>query len=468
MKKRFNTIVLVVSIISAFVVGFCSATGIFVWRTVNVSNSSSKSADFQRFNTVYNNINQGYYKKVDREKLMDGAINGMLASLDDPYTQYIDASQMESFNNSISGNVSGIGVVVALKQNQVTIDSVVADSPAQKAGLKIGDVIYKVDGKSTKNMTINKVTDMVKGQENTKVTITIKRGTQEFDKTIVRKKLAVTSINYHVDPSKKDVGYIQITEFTDHTAKDLKNALQELNKKKVSRVIIDLRSNPGGELDQAILASSIFLKNGDTIVSTQERSGKKVSYKAKSSDNGGYKFHKEVSLLVDGNTASAAEIFTAALNENIGSQIIGSKTFGKGIVQSVVPVDANSEMKFTSSKWLTPKDHWIHLKGIKPTISVKEDSLASLTFKDEKTYKLGDRSDDIEATQKILKRLGSDVNEDGYFDGKTEAALKTYQQKNNLTADGKLTEKTKETLYYNLADILRDKDVVYQKALNLK
>ncbi|MGR3741834.1 S41 family peptidase [Companilactobacillus sp. DQM5] len=468
MKKRFNTIVLVISIISAFIIGFGSAYGTIIFRSLSSVNSLN-AQNVQRFITVYNDINSGYYKKVNSEKLINSGINGMLSSLNDPYTQYIDSSQMESFNNNISGNVSGIGVVVTSSKNQIIVDSVVNDSPAKKAGIKANDIIEKIDNKSTKSMTLDETSKYIKGKTGTKVTLSIKRGNEEFKKDIVREKLIVTSVNYNVDSKNKNIGYIQISEFSDNTAKDLKNALVKLDSKKVKRVIIDLRSNPGGELDQAVRAASMFVKNGDKIVSTQDRSGKKVIYKAKSTYNGGFKFKKTVNLLVDSNTASAAEVFTAALNENNGTPIIGTKTFGKGIVQSVVPVDASSEVKFTSSKWLTPKNNWIHHKGIKPTIEVKSDGITNETgFKDYKTYKLGDKNKDIKFAQEVLNKLGYKVQITGIFDQETVNKIKQYQKDNNLNQDGQLTKKTKETMLYSLAKNLKENDTVYKRALDLK
>lgn len=465
-RKKFSGLALIISIIAAFVIGFGSAFGTIFFTSISSKNSSSN--DLQRFMTVYNDINNNYYKKVNSHKLINSAIDGMVSTLDDPYTEYISTDNYESFNDNISGNITGIGVVVSHSDTGMTVVSVVDNSPAKKAGLKPKDIITKIDNKDTSKMSLKESSNAIRGKIGTSVKLTVKRQSKTFVKTVTRKKIEVSSVSHSVNAKDKSVGYIQITEFTNKTAKDLKKNLKALDNKKIKKVIIDLRSNPGGQLDQVTLAASMFLKNGSKILSTQDRNKEVVTYKAKASDNGGYKFNKPVVLLVDGNTASAAEVFTAALNENIKTPIVGMKTFGKGIVQTVAPVDNTSEFKFTTSKWLTPKNNWIHHKGIKPTYEVKYNKNAYINFTNKKTYKLGDTNSDVKNARRALTALGYPLEDDDKLDNDTVNALKEFQNANNLQVSGDLDVKTKDALISGVAQKLQDNDPMLEKALKIK
>ncbi|GKQ42722.1 peptidase S41 [Companilactobacillus sp. RD055328] len=470
MKKRFNLLTLLLSIIGSLFLGIIiTITAVIAYFNYANTYNQTEQADLQRFTTVYNDLNKSYYKKTDSEKLINSAISGMVSSLNDPYTEYISAENMESFNNNISGDVSGIGVVVSTKSNEVKVVSVVSDSPADHAGLKADDVIVKIDNKNTSKMTLEETSKNIQGKSGTSVKLTINRGNKTFTKKIVRKKLTISSIEWKVDKDNKKVGYVLIKEFTDNTAKDLKNALKKLDKRQVERVIIDLRGNPGGQLDQAVSAAGLFLKNGSTVVSTTDRSKEKITYKVKKSDNNGYKFKKPVSLLVDKNSASAAEVFTAALNENIKTPIIGETTYGKGIVQTIVPVDTTSEFKLTTAKWLTPNNNWIHHKGIKPTIAVKSDPLLDeIGFTDNKTYQAGDKNDDVKFAQKTLSALGYQVDASGEFNEQTVQAINKYQKEKGLEQTSKLDKNTKESILVSVASYLQDHDNVYQTAVKTR
>ena len=327
-------------------------------------------ADLQNFTKVLNLIQQHYVEPVDSRKLIYGAIKGMLRELD-PHTNFMPPDMFKDFETETSGEFGGLGIEITLQNGILTIISPIEDTPAWEAGIKSGDKVIAVDGKSTKGLSLVEASQLMRGKKGSKIILTIARETEEAprDILIVRGSVKIKSVKL----TELDDGYhyIKITSFIENTARDLEKILGDLEKKTPSLkgVIIDLRRNPGGLLDQAIKVSDLFLKDG-LIVSTIGRDPKTKEI-ASATKKGKYS-ELPIVVLVNEFSASASEILAGALQDNKRALIMGTKTFGKGSVQSVIKLGDGSGLKLTIAKYFTPSGRSIQAEGIVPDVEVEE------------------------------------------------------------------------------------------------
>ena len=306
----------------------------------------------------------------DDEDVIDGIYKGIFASLDDDYATYYTKEEYEKFLETATGEYVGIGAYVSMNDNGHTyIVSPIKGSPADKAGLKTGDVFYKVNGKVVTDKDTDEIVAMLKGKENTDVTVEIARDGEDdyLEFTLTRKKIESITVAHKVI-EEDNVGYIQVASFDDVTVKQFNEALTELTKKKVDGIVVDLRNNPGGNLDVVVEMLDMFLPKDKMIVYTKNKAGDITSeYKAK--DN------KYVNLpmcvLINGNSASASEIFAANVKDHKLGKLVGETTFGKGIVQTVSRLTDGSAIKFTTAKYFTPNGVDIHKKGVEPDVEIE-------------------------------------------------------------------------------------------------
>ena len=318
---------------------------------------------------IYNTIDEYYLNGIDNDKMKDGIYKGMVDSLGDPYTVYYNSEEYKQFTSSSSGTYSGIGVAVSqnVTTGAITIVKTFKKGSGEKEGMKPGDVIYKVEGKKIEGLELSKVVSMIKGEEGTFVKVTVLRDGKEIEFNLERKKLEVDTVNYRMeDRSGKKIGYISVSEFDEVTASQFKSAISELNKEGMEGLVIDLRDNPGGLLDVTCEMLDRMIKKG-LLVYTVDKYGKRVDEDATDSDS----FDKPVAILVNGNSASASEVFSGAMKDYKAATLVGTKTFGKGIVQSIVPFGDGTAMKVTVSKYYTPNGVNIHGTGIEPDVVVE-------------------------------------------------------------------------------------------------
>lgn len=435
---------------------------IFFFRIIG--SGSTNSSDFNRIASVYNQITNDYYRKVDRTKLATGAIDGMLSTLDDPFSNYLTDSDATELNDSVSGSFGGVGIQVVKKDNQIEVMSTIDGTPAQKAGLKAGDIILAVNQKSLSGKPLSKAMTLMRGKVGTKVQMKLRRGNQTFNKTITRAKIPVETVTSKM--LKNKVGYITISSVAEKTSKELKSALKKLDQDGAKSYIIDVRNNPGGLMDQALKMASMFLKDGKTIMQVEDRNGNKEVYKASKKYDNGYKVKKPVVVMINGESASAAEIFAAALHQSAKVPLVGSKSYGKGTVQNITQYTDSDELKLTIAKWLTPDGTWIHKKGIKPDYKADYPAMAYITaFDEKKTDSIGQSNSDIKNLQIALKDLG-------YFKGTPskvftsdfETAVQKYQSKNKLEVTGKTNAKTKRSIEQQVIKALSKNDPALQRA----
>lgn len=337
----------------------------------NVSAALDRSIykNLKTFNEVLDMVQKNYVEEIESKKLIEGAINGIMKSLD-PHSTYMTADMYKELEVETRGSFGGIGIEITIKKDILTVVSPIEDTPAFNAGVKAGDHIIQIDGKSTKDITILEAVKKLRGPKDTKVTITIMREniTKPKDYVITRDIIKIKSVKSKVYDDT--IGYIRLSSFQERTADDLKKAIKDLNAK-ISNprgLILDMRNNPGGLLNQAVGVADVFLKSG-IIVSTK---GRTKNMESKSvAKNDGNEPTCPIVILANEGTASAAEIVSGALQDNGRAIVVGTQTFGKGSVQTVIPLENGSALKLTTAKYYTPNGRSIQAEGIKPDIVVK-------------------------------------------------------------------------------------------------
>jgi carboxyl-terminal processing protease len=325
--------------------------------------------NLKTFSEVLDMVEKNYVEPVESDKLMQGAINGMMKSLD-PHSSFMTAEMYKDLEVETRGSFGGIGIEITILKDVLTVVSPIEDTPAYNAGIKAGDQIVRIDGKSTKDITITEAVKKLRGPRDTKVTITILREgmAKPRDVVITRNLIKIRSVKSRLYDDR--IAYIRIASFQERTGDDVKQALREIAAKAapLKGIVIDMRNNPGGLLNQSVEVSDVFLKTG-IIVSTRGRV-KSMESKAMAKDDGDEPTCPIVVLVNEG-TASAAEIVSGALQDNGRAVIMGTQTFGKGSVQTVIPLEDGAALKLTTAKYYTPKGRSIQAEGITPDIVVK-------------------------------------------------------------------------------------------------
>ncbi|USK83572.1 S41 family peptidase [Peribacillus asahii] len=423
----------------------------------------SQYPQFEKLYSTYDTIKKEYYQEVDDEKLVNGAIAGMLEGLEDPYSTYMDQEEAKSFNESISSSFEGIGAEIQEQDGKIMVVSPIKGSPAEKAGVKPNDIIMSVDGKSIEGLSSTEAVLKIRGEKGTKVELTISREgeAKPVSITIVRDTIPVETV--YSEMLDDGIAKIAVTSFSEHTVDELNTALDEMSKKDMKGLILDLRGNPGGLLPEAIKMASIFVPKGDIVLQIEDRNGNKEIHK---SENDG-EFTLPVVVLIDDGSASASEIVAAAVSESANIPLIGVKSFGKGTVQNAQDFKDGSNFKFTSYKWLTPEGNWIHKKGIKPDIEVKLPDYASLPYiSPDEALKVSDASAEVKAAEDMLKELGYNPGTvDTVFDEQTKAAVEKFQQDHKLKVTGIMEDKTTVTLMQELRDKILKNDTQVKRAI---
>ncbi|WP_364284338.1 S41 family peptidase [Peribacillus frigoritolerans] len=424
-----------------------------------------KHAEFEKLYSTYDKIKDNYYEEVDEEKLVDGAINGMIKSLDDPYSAYMDKKEASSFHESISSSFEGIGAEIQEKDGQIMVVSPIKGSPAEKAGVKPNDIILSVDGKSVEGLSSSEAVLKIRGEKGTKVDLSISRAgeSEPIELTIKRDTIPIETV--YAEMLDDGVAKIQVTSFSEHTVQELKKALEEMSKKDMKGLVLDLRGNPGGLLDQAIEMASLFIPNGEVVLQVEDRSGKKQV--EKSVNDGELKI--PVVVLIDDGSASASEIVAAAVSESADIPLIGVKSFGKGTVQTAENFKDGSNFKYTAAKWLTPEGNWIHKKGIKPDITVKLPDYASLPYiSPDKELKASDSSSEVKAAEEMLKEAGHDPGKiDGFFDEATKNAVTAFQREQKIKETGTIKDDTTVKLMQVIQEKILKNDTQVKKAVEV-
>lgn len=327
-------------------------------------------------------LERNYYGDIEKGRLIEGAIKGMVEAVDDPYTSYLDKKEFKRLTEMTQGSFSGIGVVFGKKDHQYQIMSVLEDNPGAKAGIKEGDVIVGINGESTAKMSMDAVANNIRGPVDTEVVIELKDKKGGLRKvTVVRKEIKTPSVGSKMLDNSK-VGYIRISNFSETTGVDFKHKLEELEAKGMQALVLDLRSNPGGLLNTGVEVAQFLVPKGP-IVSVVDKQGKKHT---EYSELEKVKF--PLAVLVNGGTASAAEIVSGAVKDTKAGRLFGEKTYGKGCVQHVYRLSKDEAVKITVADYYTPSGASIHKKGIEPDekVALPEDYSSDTQLKAAKAY----------------------------------------------------------------------------------
>ena len=373
LRKRvnngFNTtevvFLIIVTCVISLIMGWSISNGT---KLKNNKIYSTDDKELEEFIENYNYILENYYKDIDKKELLDGATEGMISKLDDEFSTVIPDESTNNFNIRLEGTYEGIGVeIVNDENNNVIIYSIIENSPAEKAGLKVGDIIIKIDDKDFTNKKTSELSNYVKNSTKENFKIVIKRDGEEKTFELKREKVTLKSVDSKIiERDNKKVGYIYIAIFANDTYNQFKKALNKLEQEKIDALILDVRDNTGGHLTTVSKMLSLFLDSNHVIYQTQTKEETKKFY-SKGKETKKYK----IVVLQNENSASASELLSAALKEEYKATIIGTKSYGKGTVQELIKTTSGSEYKLTTKKWLTPKGNLIHKKGVMPDIEIE-------------------------------------------------------------------------------------------------
>lgn len=450
---KMKPFVLLLSIF-ALVVATAAVTMIaLTWgdeKVVNVNPVNQKErSEFSKLYLAYDKLEEEYYKAVDEEAVINGAINGMIDALEDPYSDYMNQDEASQFNENISSSFQGIGAEIQERDGVINIVSPIKNSPAEKAGLMPNDKIMAVDGKDIKGYSASEAVLLIRGNKGTKVTLSIQRGTNAvMEVTIVRDDIPIETV--YAEMLDDQVAHIIISSFSTNTYEELLTAIDSMEKEGMKALVLDVRQNPGGLLSSAIDISNLFVEEGKNLLQIEIQNNKEVTVATP-----GTRVDVPVTLIIDEGSASASEILAGALSESANVPLVGLNSFGKGTVQTVNDLPDGSNIKITTAKWLTPDGNWIHDKGILPDYVVEYPSYAMLPPLDTTvTLKTNQSSEAVKTAEEMLQAVGYNVGEvDGNFDEQMNTAVKKFQSDNKLVVSGDIDGETS----YLLMDKLRAK-----------
>lgn len=415
-----------------------------------------RAEELTKLNAVLDLIETKYYRKVDRLELLDGAVSGMMSSLDDPYSVYMEKDVARHFSESIEGSFTGIGAEVTLENGRIVVVSPIKGSPAERSGLLAKDILLSVNGAKLDGLNLQEAVGKIRGPKGTKAKIQVQRNgfSEPIQLVLIRDDIDVETVYGSLRPD--GVGIIEIRQFSLHTAERFKQELARLEEKGMKGLVLDVRNNPGGILPVVVEIAENFMTKGSTVVQVEDREGKRE----KTLSDGQGKTYP-ISVLMNNGSASASEILAGALQEGAGAKLVGETSFGKGTVQVSYnkALGDGSLVKMTIAKWLTPKGNWIHEAGIKPDIAIKPPALytvARLNITD--TLKQDTIGEQVKSVQIMLHGLGYDPKrEDGYFGAETVEAVHKFQAEHGLSATGQVDKLTGDALEQAVIKWIQDK-----------
>lgn len=415
-------------------------------------------ADLDKISQTFDLIKSNYIEDVDDNELVEGAIEGMLSTLEDPHTSYLDSEMMEQFNEQIESSFEGIGAEVSEIDGYITIMSPMKESPAEKAGLRPNDQVLSVDGESLEGLNVNEAVAKIRGEKGTDVVLEIQRsGTSDpFEVTIQRDTIPVETVYSEVESEDgKDTGVIQITNFSEHTGEEFEEQLADLEEQGIDGLVIDVRGNPGGLLDVAEEILQQFVPSDMPYLQIEDANGNAEEYVSNLDEVKDY----PISVLIDEGSASASEIVAVAMKE-LDYDVVGETSFGKGTVQQAIPLGDDSSIKMTTLKWLSPGGEWIDGKGVEPTVEQRQDDYyysTPIQVTDDEPLTFDHTSEAVANMQVMLSGLGYDTGRtDGYFSEETEQAVEEFQEDNDLEATGEVDEETGGLIETQVIEKIRD------------
>lgn len=350
------------------------------YSILNTTANNNKNIDFTLFWDAWDKIEKNYVdkKKIDPKKMYYGAIKGMVASVDDPYTFFLTPDENKQAKDDLGGKFEGIGAQLGMKLGRVIVIAPIKGSPSEKAGVRAGDYVVRVNNEAIKGMILTQVVDKIRGEKGTKVSMTFERDGKEYTVDLIRDTINVSSVDVKVDEKVSTcvtncptVAYLKLSQFGDNTADEWDKAIIDIkdkwNAKQISGLVLDLRDNPGGYLESSVYIAGEFLKESQLVVKQESTTIENKNYYV---TREGKLLDIPLTILINGGSASAAEILSGALRDHKRAELIGEKSFGKGSVQEALDLNAGAGLHVTVAKWVLPNGDWINGKGIEPQIKV--------------------------------------------------------------------------------------------------
>ncbi|MFZ4450986.1 S41 family peptidase [Salibacterium aidingense] len=429
-------------------------------NTQEQADADTAAEGMDKVEQVYQMIENQYVEDVEEEKLWEGALKGMVDELDDPHSAYMDEETASQFNQSLESSFEGIGAEVSMVDDTVTIVSPFGGSPAEKAGLQPNDQILEVDGESTEGDTLNETVLKIRGEKGSTVTLTVQRqgSSEPFKVDVERDKIPIETVHSDtIEHNGKTIGLLELTSFSEDTASEFEEQLNSLEEEGIDGLLIDVRGNPGGFLNSVEDIGDLIIPGDEPVVQIQEPDGNTTRSISTLDEKKEY----PIVGLIDEGSVSASEILAAALKEAGDYELVGQTTYGKGTVQQSMELGDGSQLKLSMFKWLTSDGNWIHEKGVKPTVEVEQpEYFYSAALSPENELKEEANGEQVEIAQQMLKGLGYDPGRtDGYFDGQTAEAVRSYQESaEELSVTGMIDEDTAGRMNQDLLELIRDQE----------
>jgi len=461
-RQRFA----VICLLGALLAGAAGFAGGVLW--VRERHPIIKEATFTNLSASYNEIMTEYLNGAEPKALIDGATEGMVKSLNDKYSRYLIGDSGEAYVQNYESEIVGIGIQLREEDNAFIIDSVIKDSPAEKAGLKAEDRLTAVEGTSVDGIDMDKLIELLRGEIGSKVSITVSRQKLAEPLTVTMTRAAIPVMTVSHEMKQDGIGYVVISRFAQKTAEQFKAAIDDLTKQGMKGLLLDVRSNPGGLLVPTITIADQLIPKGKTILQVVSKEEKNVqTYKSKQV----VEWKLPIVVLTNRHSASAAEVLTAALKESAGATVVGETTYGKGVVQRFSQFKDLSVLSLTEAQWRTPKGNWINEKGVEPDVKVSLPSYTELTALPTGTVmKQGDYGDSVKTLQQMLTALGyepADASE-GVYDEATKSAVNRMQKAEGIEpANGETADSTMNRLMELLREKLKKEDYQEQKGTEL-
>lgn len=464
-------------LLSALVLGFIGAyIGLQVWDKQDHTSESKQTDDssgntlkealngkgstipadqLEKFEMAFTLIEQNYLEEVESDDLIEGAIEGMLEKLDDPFSSYLNKEMMSDFNEQIEASFEGIGAEVSLEEDVVTIISPIKGSPAEENGLRPKDQILRIDDESTEGYDLQEAVDLIRGEKGTDVVLEIQRpgASEPFEVTLTRDTIPLETVEASVEEiDGKKTGVIKVTSFAETTADDFIKEVNQFEEDEMDGLVIDMRGNPGGLLDQVEKMLKEFVPKDIPYLQIEDQQGNKDPYYSSLKEKKPY----PVSVIIDEGSASASEIFAVAL-QDIGYDIVGSTSFGKGTVQQVANLNDGTNIKLTFFKWLSPEGNWINEVGVEPNIEVKLPAYYyTVPIQADPPLTSGEQGEKVENAQEMLRGLGFTIKDEDEYGKDTEQAVRDFQKENELKETGEIDEDTAGVIQSQIIEKIRD------------
>ena len=369
-KTGFNTIeVVLIAILALAFGGVVGVVLAYTAKPLSIITNTDSPSDIQEVEKIYDNLLSKYYGEIDKQTLSDAAIKGMIEALNDPYSTYIDAENTDDFDEQIYGYYVGIGTEITLNdENQFEVTNIFENTPATDANIELHDIVVKVNNEDVSGKTVSDIGKLIQGEIGTNVTLTLRRGEEEFDVTITRDRIDLISVTSQIfEKDDKRIGYIKVTNFASNTFNQFQTALNELEENDIESLVIDVRDNLGGQLEVATQIASLFLTKDKVVYQLNTNGIIQPIY-----STGPGSFQKPITVLINGATASASEVLAIALQESADATVIGTTSYGKGTIQESYKLSTGASIKFTVQEWLSPNGNTVNEVGVKPDIEVSE------------------------------------------------------------------------------------------------